>query len=128
MEKDLTKDELKYIHNSGPIAGCKKVIIDRCISNVDVEKRPFHCVDISRDKFAIRIDNEWIQDWKGKQLLEYPIAHFRKLYNVSDMNTTVDDLISNSKNRLDLELHYNKKILKEISKLSAINNDITKIL
>lgn len=49
----LTKKEQKYILSTTPAIGCEYFIKKRCIDDLPIEKRPFHCLDLSRNKFAI---------------------------------------------------------------------------
>jgi len=74
MKKECSEDEVEYILKYGPIKGSIRTIQKRCIDNMPIEKRPLHCVDISRKKILIRIDNVWQYDINKEKLFN-PIAN-----------------------------------------------------
>lgn len=53
MNPPLNEEEKKYILNTSPAIGYEYLIKKRCIDNIPIDKRPFHCLDLSRTKFAI---------------------------------------------------------------------------
>jgi len=68
MESQPTDVEIEQIEES-PINGCYQLVKSRCIDGIEFEKRPFHCLDSARQKFALRTKDEWIDDQKGENIL-----------------------------------------------------------
>ena len=60
MNPYLSPNETKYIQAKGVVSGGYQLLHDRCISGIDVDKRPFHCVDNSRNKYMLRTGNDRI--------------------------------------------------------------------
>jgi hypothetical protein len=69
MSQPLTKLEQQIISKEGPLIGAIKMLEDRCINNIKIPERPFHCVDTARSKYLIRNDDDWWIDNKGEKIL-----------------------------------------------------------
>jgi hypothetical protein len=85
MEPLLTKDEIKLIEES-PINGCYSLLKQRCIDNIDINKRPIHLVDQSRNKYALRKNGQWVTD-KGDEILKVldkKVSWLIKQYDLND--------------------------------------------
>jgi len=59
MDPALTTNEIKQIKESSVQAGVYNLINNRCIEGLEIEERPFHCVDHSRNKYLLRISDDW---------------------------------------------------------------------
>ena len=71
LNSPLTEEEKKYILDNGSILGCYKLLQSRCIDDIEIDKRPFHCIDISRCKYLLRSKNDWDVDQCGESILTY---------------------------------------------------------
>jgi len=69
ITEQLTDSEKNDIIKSGPVTGCVKLINMKCIKDKEINKRSIHCLDSSRRKFMVRVDNNWQIDLKGKKIL-----------------------------------------------------------
>ena len=65
----LTDKEKKYIIDNGSTLGCYYILKSRCIDEIDVDKRPFYCIDTSRCKYLLRRKNEWNVDQQGETII-----------------------------------------------------------
>ena len=77
INKPLTENEINKIIKLGPIEGCVELINTKCIKDIDLNKRPIHCLDASRNKFLVRSDDNWQVDLKGKNILKVSIPLLR---------------------------------------------------
>lgn len=119
MAPALTVEEKSFIENNGPIVGCHKLIKDRCIDGIDIDKRPLHCVDTSRNKFMLRTNDDWIIDQQGKIILDTTSDKIKKLYTLDNTSTqNLEKLI---------ELHSKKdrsKIINYLSSKTMLKNSL----
>jgi hypothetical protein len=133
MEPEFTEDEKKMIDDNGPLCGTISILDNRCIKNMSIEKRPFHCVDTSRQKFIINKNNAWKVDLDGNEIMSLinpKIYDYCKedISDKSDMSS-----LRKQKNLLEsLQRVNQKKIIKELCDMTSINelkvSDINKIL
>ena len=121
----LTKEEMKAIKDLSPTTACAKLINQRCITNVDMDKRPLHCLDMARKKFAVRVKNKygdpkWTIDQNGEHILSGVFAQIRSIYPIKE-----NDSLEEMENRLKLHQMMmpseKKKILREIGRVSHVN-------
>ena len=77
ITEKLTDSQKEEIIKSGPVIGCSKLIKMKCIQNKNANERSIHCIDTSRKKFMIRMDNNWQIDMKGKKMLTISIPLLR---------------------------------------------------
>ena len=126
MKEPLNDQEKKYILNNGALRGCSKLIKDRCITNLDLRNRPFHCLDMSRNKFLLRTNDNWDVDNKGDKILENAYPMIRPLFNI-DEDVALEDRIRNTKQILDMEMNGRKKIVKELNDATYLKNSIPSI-
>ena len=127
MDKELTNEEKQYLTEMGGLRGCNKFINDRCIENVSVEKRPFHCVDHSRDKFLTRSNNKWEVDMNAQKILDKVTDVVTPIYP-----TDVTDLTQRTKNLKSItdlkSSDVNKALIKNIKGKTLLKNDVDKQL
>ena len=124
MNKPLTDEEKQTIRDSGALGGCYKLIEDRCINDIDLPRRPFHCLDNSRNKYLLKSNNSWEVDNMGDQILNnaYPIV--RPLYKINE-DDDFKDKIKNAEQLTKLE-NGRKRIIKELNNVSLLKNNIEK--
>ena len=130
MNKPLTNEEKNYTDKNGAILGCNNLISNRCIDDIDINKRPFHCVDESRLKFILRNNDKWQVDSKGEQIMDDAI----KLVNNNYETTMKDDkfydnsyaerINKNIAELIELQKKGKKKIAKELSKKTLLKNNV----
>jgi hypothetical protein len=123
----LTETEIYNITKSTPAVGCEYLIKNRCIVGVELEDRPFHSIDQSRDKFAVFSENEnntknWItQD--GSDITKKFIPLIRSQYEKQYNNPLCDP----AKIAEGISYMYtagNRKIIKSIGKMTDLKNNL----
>ncbi len=87
MDPLLTHDEIQLIEES-PINGCYELVKSRCIDNIELEKRPIHCVDPARKKYALRTNDEWTLDYNGNKILNGVDKKISWMIKNYDLNLT----------------------------------------
>lgn len=125
MAKPLTAEERESIRGDDPATACAKLITSRCLTNVDMDKRPFHCLDMARNKFAVRINNNWgVPKWTidlgGEHILSCGFEKIREEFPIRkvDENTKLRNNISLQKMMLPIN---RKRILRELCRLGHVN-------
>nr|QBK88736.1 MAG: cholesterol-binding START domain containing protein [Mimivirus LCMiAC01] len=131
MKPALTADEIAYTRENGAASGCCKLILDRCITDIAIEKRPFHCTDLARKKYVLHTENDWKVDDKGEMILNKTYPKIRKLYqldqdidslNAKEFNAYTDDCEQVS------QLYKNrKKIVNILARKTYLKNNIKDI-
>ena len=125
MAKELTAEEKKAIEDLSPMTACTKLITQRCIENVDMDKRPFHCLDIARHKLAARIKNKhgepkWKVDLGGEHILKCAISRIKSNYPIK--GDDIDIVIKNQQALQEIMTPSNKrKMLREVSRISHVD-------
>ena len=121
MMPKLTDKEIKCIEDRGAVGGTYQLIKNRCIEDIDLPDRPFHCIDGARDKYLMRSENNWSIDSMGNQILDVVFPKVRPLYDL-----TVEDtckLTHNAEQLTDLE-NGRKKIIKELNNDAILKNNM----
>jgi hypothetical protein len=124
MKPKLSQKEKKSIQDLPPSAACTKIVRQRCLDNIDMEERPLHCLDISRNNFAVRIkdkngDPKWKTDSSGELILKTAFSTISKEYPIK--NTDIKIIVENQQNLLQMHSSkHKKKILQEISTNSYV--------
>ena len=128
MDPPLTDKEEGYVMKYGGVEGCCQIFDDRCIKNLKLEERPFHCVDDSRNKYMLRTGDEWVIDKKAEKIMEaiYPrilrlcvpkeISHYSELDNWSKENARMKEIA-----------HGKGKIIKRLNKKTLLKNNVKQI-
>ena len=126
--KPLSQKDRRNITKSTPIIGCEYLIKSRCINDIDVDQRPFHSLDISRDRFAVYCEDEQkkTKEWLTKDgsyisSRFYPIVEkeFRKTCkNNTDQLVKVEQGICDMRNNP-------KKLHKSIANSSQVKNSVS---
>jgi hypothetical protein len=112
MEPLLTNEEIKLIEQS-PINGCYELLKGRCIDDIDIQKRPIHLVDKSRNKYALRKDGQWITD-KGESILKELDKKVSWLIKQYDLDNDTER---------DLQLNILQSVLSDKYKILDYLND-----
>jgi hypothetical protein len=123
LNSPLTEDEKQYILDNGSILGCYKLLQSRCIDDIEVDKRPFHCIDTSRCKYLLRRKNEWDVDQCGESILSYGCNKVKDAYDIDNFDD-IEQYGKNIQQLLLLEKEGKPKILKELNKKSLLKNNI----
>jgi hypothetical protein len=131
MDKEVTKQEKKYILDNDPVMGCYKLIINRCITDMPKEKRPIHCTDISRNKYLVKVDDEWKTDINGSIILQPPSKIVNDVYekNHQKKNICLIKVCETKRKMFDMEKNGHKLMNKYIGSITSLKetNNKTKI-
>jgi hypothetical protein len=111
MIPDLSNEEIKLIEES-PISGCYNLVKNRCVNGIKIDKRPLHLVDKSRNKFAVRMDDQWITN-NGDLILKGIDKKISSMINKYDLDNESDR--ENQMNILKMMLSNKLKILDYLS-------------
>ena len=126
MNPELTEQEIKRIRGSSVQAGVYNLLTGRCISGVDVDKRPFHCVDDSRNKYLLYTGNNWKIDKDASEIINSAIDKVRGVYDTQvvrgESMQTIDRKLKRMDEMFNLEKSGRKRILKELNKTTTIKN------
>lgn len=126
MKPPLTNSEEEYIDTWGGVNGCIEIFKRRCITGIEIEKRPVHCPDESRNKFMIHNENKWDIDGKGDVLLKNIYNKIRETYSQQDIKNDIKNDPEKYFNRWqklrNMEKPKNKRII-----LHSIKKLISKV-
>ena len=131
MEPPLTKEEKTYVIDNGAMSGCYNLLMNRCINNVALSDRPFHCVDASRSKYLLRVNDDWDIDNGGEKILREVYPKIKKVYEtdkkIDEMDREeINDYIKRASEMIELEKKGKKRIMKELNKKALLRNNINK--
>ena len=131
MSPEISQTETKMIKGSSVRAGVFNFIKHRCIDNVDLENRPFHCVDESRNKYLLYTGDTWKIDKNGDNIIGSAIDKIKGIYDTNitrgDSKRSMEKKLQNISDLLDLEKTGRKKIMKELNKMTLIKNTIKQV-
>lgn len=125
MQTEISATEKKALKGLPPTAACAKLISHRCINDIEMENRPLHCLDLSRNKFAVRIRNKggdpkWKIDQDGEHILTNAYPIIKTFFPIKNVN---DDI--KLKNKIGLQKMMTpfdkKKILRELGRLGHVD-------
>jgi hypothetical protein len=122
----LTDKEIQYIMDNGSTLGCYYILKSRCIDDIDIDKRPFHCIDTSRCKYLLRSKNDWDVDQDGETILTIGCNKIKDAYDIEDISD-IEQYGKNMQQLLKLETKGKTKVLKELSKKTLLKNNIKNI-
>ncbi len=127
MNPELSEQERIKIRGSSIQTGVYNLLTDRCITDVDLDKRPFHCVDDSRNKYLLYTGNNWKIDKNANRIIDSAINKVRDVYDTQIVGGESMKKIEKKLNRMDemfkLEKTGRKKILKELNKMTLVKNN-----
>ena len=126
MEPPLTSKETKYITDNGALSGCCNLILNRCVNGIELENRPFHCVDSSRNKYLLHTKDDWSIDNKGEQILKGVYPKINKVFELNNQidNSNIDKTIANMGQILEMNKYGKKKIINVLTKKTLLKNNI----
>jgi hypothetical protein len=123
----LTEIEKYNITKATPIVGCEYLIKNRCIVDVELEERPIHSIDESRDKFAVFSENEnntknWITQ-SGSDITKKFMPIIREQYE-NQYNNPLCDPAKIAEGISYMYMDGNRKIVKSIAKMTNLKNNL----
>jgi hypothetical protein len=122
LAPELTEDEKKMISEESVINGCYKLLMGRCINNIEIDMRPMHLVDEARKKYLLRSNGNWITDKGGEKIMEHVKNKLKGLYT-SDTEKDSNNVIQ-EKNMKLMELFSSKiSILPFINEFIILKNN-----
>ena len=121
MRPPLTMDEKKSISDTDATTGCAKLLRLRCIDNIDIDKRPFHSLDIARNKFALKSNDKWSIDQNGEAILRGVFPKIKEIYKTDDPEDYQQNMINISQ-LIEMQDKGKKKIVDELSRTTFIKN------
>jgi len=125
IEPELSNTEIKQIEDNTVQAGIYNFIEDRCIKNIDVEKRPFHCVDDSRNKFLLRTEDKWKVDKNANEIIDIARDKIKGLYNTDiERGMDIKNIYANVDKMgeiMDFEKKGRKNIIRELNRQTLVN-------
>lgn len=121
MNGQLTDKEIRYVQDKGASVGCEQLIYDRCIEGVDVMKRPIHCVDTAREKFMLRTDGQWVNDYKGKQMMKRAHNMITESLRIDPQNDAPNEVVYKATELKNMHTN-SKKIVRFIGEKTATKN------
>ena len=128
MDPEISAAETRSIKRKGPTNGSYYLLSKRCITDIDVENRPFHCVDNSRNKYLLYTENDWKIDPNADKIIQTAVDKVSSLYETEitrqDTVKSRDRKLVNISKLIDLEKVGRKKILKELNKDTSIKTCI----
>lgn len=125
MKPELTDKEKKKLDELEPLSGSIYVIENRCITDMDVKKRPIHCLDTARDKYLLRTNNAWVVDHKAKKIFSKVSSHIYKHYllDPQDPKYTIDEILKNQQQLIRMEGKSSQiKLMKDLNDKVYIKN------
>ena len=124
MDPEISAAETRSIKRKGPTNGSYYLLSKRCITDIDVENRPFHCVDNSRNKYLLYTENDWKIDPNANKIIQTAVDKVSKLYDTDitrqDTIKSRDHKLVNISKLIDLEKVGKKRILRELNKNTSI--------
>jgi len=114
MAPELTSSEIQCIQEKGPLVGSSKLLKTRCIDGLKMEERPFHCVDEPRNKYMVRVSDNWKVDKNADIIISIVIKKVRDVVGTE----TTDKIMK----LLKFEIQGKKKLLKELNRTTNIKN------
>lgn len=122
MKPALTDAEKEHLKSMDPLSGCIELIKSRCINDISIERRPFHSLDITRNKFLLRVDNKWCVDFNAEKLIKSTYAKIKELYPIDD-TIDLNQKIKNMKNLIEIQDTNKKKIIKSLNEMASLKNN-----
>ncbi len=141
MDRAFTKEEIDYLNMNSHIEGPYKILHDRCIKDIPIDKRSIHLLDDARKKYYINYDGNWMVDMNGEKLMDTLITKIQPVYLGDLTNMPIKVLLKNnekfsglfnSKSQVlsyineDILLKNNEKLIKSALKLLAKSAKETK--
>ena len=114
INQELSEKTKKEICKLYAVNASAKIIKTTCIDNINIDKRPIHCLDKSRNKYIYRDNGEWNYDIGGNYILDQTIPITKSILN----KNIQEELQENQKNGI----YENDYILIKINDLIKLEN------
>jgi hypothetical protein len=124
----LTDIEKENIIKSTPTVGCEYLITSRCVTGLDIDKRPIHNIDLARNRFAVYCGEEPNKSWvskEGKYIINKFIPLVAKQYNELLKKADGDKCLMIAQELYNLQTTGKKKLEKSIGELTYIKNTLS---
>lgn len=123
MKKPLTKAERARMLKLGPVYACSDLLLSRCIDNIPIEFRPFHCTDPSRQKFGFYKGQQWKIDCRGEYILEKMYDHMDDVF-VKNFKGPIEEKVKYIKQLMDIKKKgpTRRKILNTVIASTMLSN------
>lgn len=122
LEPPLTEEEIERIQKHDPTYGCITLLDNRCIADIELSERPFHCVDTSRSKYVVFTDNQWQIDERGQKILRQVYPKVRPMFPMEEDGVYITE---NIKGLIEMESNPSR-ILKFIDESSSHSANLAK--
>jgi hypothetical protein len=96
MATPLTVSEINSLNNTSAIIGPYELLNDRCIKNIEFKNRPIHLVDKSRDKYCVKMQDNWEIDVHGETIKNELAKLVTPIYLNQNDNITIETMMSNN--------------------------------
>lgn len=113
MNEPASKEEKQRLLTLGADYAVEDLLKTRCITNIPANKRPIHCVDVSRDKFVVRRNNRWKIDNRGKMIMEGTFPIIREIF-LQDSGKEICDMAKDGDMKGIDKLLHNQNIASNI--------------
>jgi Asp-tRNA(Asn)/Glu-tRNA(Gln) amidotransferase C subunit len=127
MRPKLTNEEIKFLNEDSSIEGCFKLLKNRCIDGIEIEKRPFHLVDVARKKYLIRSNGIWLQEIGGFTIIKGLNGKLKEMWDGNLANESQDSLMSKSEKIIDF-FNNSHKILEYAKDHIILKNNAKNLL
>jgi hypothetical protein len=114
MKGPLTKQEYNLLLNKGLVNGCVNILGNKCIKKLSESEKPFHCINVTRNDYLLRMNDDWIIDINGATIVS---TLFNIIITTSEFMNHIDE---HSWNKLIKDLSNNREKHKKISRISSI--------
>lgn len=128
VSSPLTDKEKETIDKHGVIYGALEYLLGRCIDNVDIDKRPFHCTDPSRNMYITKHTDKWLRDPRGEIIenhMKRPILNY--IFENTIPTTDYDEMCKRFEEIIDIQNNYSRKVLNPNKGKVLAKNNISNI-
>jgi hypothetical protein len=124
LAADLTEEEKQFLSEGSGVSGCVKLLTNRCIKNIEVNKRPFHLVDVARKKYLLRTGGDWVLDIGGNKILEGVADKLKNYWLIRQAND--DPGLAFEKNQKVTEYFMNsQKVFNYLNEKIILKNTVS---
>jgi Rps23 Pro-64 3,4-dihydroxylase Tpa1-like proline 4-hydroxylase len=123
MAPALTDEEKEFLLKDSAESGCYKLLRNRCVDGIEIDKRPIHLVDPARKKYLIYTNNEWKHDDGGNMIVE-SVLNKVKGYWMVDITKDSNEVMEQKAMRMMECIRASKKILSYINEHITLKNNV----
>jgi hypothetical protein len=122
LEPALTEEEQQIVKDNSTISACYKLLKNRCIDGIEIDKRPIHLVDVSRKKYLIRTKGNWERDQGGHKFIKGITDKIKDLLTTNPDKDSPEVIMENNQKLIDL--HQNsQQILNYVNEHIILKNN-----